>query len=116
MSKGCERYKNTHEYQFERSSNPKETHIIRRHEPGHLGAGRELTVYQALDLTLGPAVVDVHDRDHVPLARLELVLDAVLEALALDLHRRQHQAVADEVRRVADALGRFEAVAGVKTF
>lgn len=87
-----------------------DTHIVGRHEPGHLGAGRELTVDQALDLTLGPAVVDVHDGDHVPLARLELVLDAVLETLALDLHRRQHQAVADEVRRVADALGRFEAV------
>lgn len=86
------------------------TYIIRRNEPGHLGAGGELTVDQALDLTLGPAVVDVHDGDHVPLARLKLVLDAVLETLALDLHRRQHEAVADEVGRIADTLGRFEAV------
>lgn len=44
---------------------------------------------------------------------MELVLDAVLETLALDLHRRQNEAVADEVGRIADALGRFEAVSGI---
>lgn len=40
---------------------------------------------------------------------LELVLDAVLEALAADLHRGEHQAVAHEVRRVAHAFTRLEA-------
>ena len=55
-------------------------------------------------------VVDVDDGEHEPLARLELVLDAVLEPLALDLHGGEDEAVAHEVRRVADALGRLEAV------
>lgn len=32
----------------------------------------------------------------------------MLESFALDLHRRQHQAVADKVGRVADTFGRFE--------
>ena len=41
---------------------------------------------------------------------LELVLDAVLEPLALDLHRSEHQAGADKVGRVADALAGLEAV------
>lgn len=84
------------------------THIICRHKPRHLCTGRQLTIDQALDFTLRPPIVNVHDGDHVPLARLELVLDAMLEPLAFHLHRRQHQAVAYKVRRVADAFGRFE--------
>lgn len=84
------------------------THIVCRHKPRHLRTGRQLTIHQALDFALRPPVVNVHDGDHVPLARLELVLDAMLEPLALHLHRRQHQAVAHKVRRVADSLGRFE--------
>lgn len=33
----------------------------------------------------------------------------MLKTFAFDFHRRQHQAIADEVGRVADAFGRFEA-------
>lgn len=43
------------------------------------------------------------------LARLKLVLDAVLETLAFNLHRRQYQAITDKVSGVADPLARFEA-------
>jgi hypothetical protein len=53
-------------------------------------------------------VVDVDDGEHVPLPGSELVLDAVLVALALYLHGRQHQTTSNEVSRVADTLGGFE--------
>ena len=43
---------------------------------------------------------------HLP--RFEVVLDAVLEPLALDLHRGHDERVAQEVTRVADALARPE--------
>lgn len=41
---------------------------------------------------------------------LELVLDAVLEALALDLHGGEDQTVANKVCRVADTFTRLETV------
>lgn len=49
------------------------------------------------------------------LSRLELVLHAVLESLAFDFHRRQHQTVADKVGGVADTFGCFEAAEKCKT-
>ena len=84
-------------------------HVASRDEPSHLGGGRELAIDEALDLGLGPPVVDVHDGEHEPLPGLELVLDAVLVALALHFHGGQHQTVADEVGRIADALCSLEA-------
>ena len=54
-------------------------------------------------------VVDVHDGEHVPLPRRELVFDAMLVPLALHLHGREDEAAADEVGRVADPLWRLEA-------
>lgn len=89
-------------------SAPSNTHVVCGDKPGHLRTGRQLTVDQALDFALRPPIVNVHDGDHVPLARLELVLDAMLEPLALHLHRRQHQTIAHKVCRVAYAFGRFE--------
>lgn len=64
------------------------THVICGDKPRHLRTGGQLAVHQALDFTLCPPVVDVHDGDHVPLPRLEFVLDAMLEPLPLHLHRR----------------------------
>ena len=49
-------------------------------------------------------VVAVHDGEHVPLPRRELVFDAMLVPLALHLHGREDEAAADEVGRVADPL------------
>lgn len=61
----------------------------------------------AQHLTLTPAVVDVRNGDHIPLARLELVLYAVLHLLAARLGAvGEHKARAHEERRVADALAR----------
>ena len=37
--------------------------------PGHVAVGDELSVDIATDLRVPPAVVDVHDADHVPLER-----------------------------------------------
>ncbi len=85
------------------------THVIRGDEPRHLCGGRQLSVDEALDLGLGPAVVNVHDGKHEPLSWLELVFDTVLVTLALHLHRRQHQTVAHEVSTVANSLGGLKA-------
>ncbi len=90
------------------------THVACVDQPGHLRGGGELAVDEALDLALGPPVVDVHDGEHEPPPRLELVLDAVLVALALHLHGGEDEAVAHKVGRVAHALGRLEA--GKKCF
>ena len=81
-------------------------HVLRLHLPGHLVVRRELSVHVDLDLT-GAPLRDVGrrvvgDRTVVPAIRTELVLNAVLKALALHLHAGEHQAVAGEVRRVAD--------------
>ena len=37
--------------------------------PGHVAVGNQLSVDIATDLRVPPAVVDVHDADHVPLER-----------------------------------------------
>lgn len=44
------------------------------------------------------------------LSRLKLVFHAVLETLAFDFHRGEHQTVADKVRCITNSFGRFEAV------
>ena len=70
----------------------------------------DLAVDETLDLRLGPSVVDVHHCQGEPFPGLELVLDAVLVAFALDLHRGQHQAVAYKVSRVTHTFRGPEAV------
>ena len=61
------------------------SHLIGGHEPAHLRGAGELPVDEALDLAPRPPVVDVDHGEHEPLARLELVLHAVLEAFPLHL-------------------------------
>ena len=61
------------------------SHLIGGHEPAHLSGAGELPVDEALDLAPRPPVVDVDHGEHEPLARLELVLHAVLEAFPLHL-------------------------------
>ena len=78
---------------------------------GHLHERQLYAVHVADDLTLAPAVVDVRDGDHVPLARLELVLDAVLHVFAVGLCLvTEYEAGAHEVGRVADAFAGAEPV------
>ena len=84
--------------------------ITRRYRPRHFGGRCQLAVDKALDLALGPPVVNVHDGQHVPAARLELVLDTVLESFAFHFGRRQHQTIAHEVGRVAESFARPETV------
>ena len=58
-----------------------------------------------------PAIVDVTDGDHVPLARFEFELNAVLLLLTVRFGLvGQHETVAHEVGRVAEVLARAEPV------
>ena len=65
----------------------KSSYVIGRDQPSHLGGGGELAVDEALDLGLGPPVIDVDDGEHKPFSRLELVFDAMLIAFAFYLRK-----------------------------
>lgn len=78
-------------------------------EPDHFGLGGEHSVHVTVQFRLAPSVVHEHYGHHVPLSRMEVILDAVLESLALHLHGRDDEGSAQEVARVAHALARAEA-------
>ena len=78
--------------------------------PGHFGGAGQLAVDEALDLALGPPIVDVDHGQHVPASRLELVLDAVLEPFAAHFGRGEDQTAAHKVSRIAQTFARSEAV------
>lgn len=48
----------------------------------HGHRGEQVTVHVAQHLTLAPTIVQMTNRDHVPFARLKLVLNAVLHLFA----------------------------------
>ena len=71
----------------------------------------ERAVHVAVDLALRPPIVHVRNGDHVPLARLELELYAVLHLLAARLGLvAEDETRAHEVGRVAVALARAQPV------
>lgn len=53
------------------------TYVIRRDEPCHLRARRQLTVHQTLNLTFCPPIVYVHYRDHIPLEKIQVLTSPV---------------------------------------
>lgn len=77
----------------------------------HGDRGEQVTVHVAQHLTLAPAIVHVTYRDHVPLARLELVLYAVLHLLAARFRPvRNDETRAHEEGRVTSAFARAQPV------
>lgn len=77
----------------------------------HGDGGEQMTVHVAQHLTLAPSIVKMTNRDHVPLARLELILDAVLHLFAFWFSAiGNHKTWAHKKSRIAEALARAEPI------
>lgn len=77
----------------------------------HRNRRKQVTVYVAQYLAFAPSIVQMANRDHVPFARLKLVLNTVLHFFAFGLRAiGNDETRAHEESRVAEAFARAEPV------
>ena len=70
----------------------------------------EFAVDVTLDAAFAPALVLMSEGDHVPFARFEFVLNAMLERFLLQFRAGNHQTIAHEMRAVTVTFRRAERV------
>ena len=78
--------------------------------PRKIRRGTEFAVDVTLDAALAPALVLMGESDHVPFARFEFELNAMLKRFLFQFRTRYHQTIANEMCRVTVTCRRAERV------